>query len=75
MIELTELPAGQPDATLARATRRRNGFTQKEVAEAAGLDRGTVSRIENGCLRPTEGHRRRLAAALGLDPSELLERP
>lgn len=66
----------EPDQrqTLARAARRSRDLRQRDVAEAAGLDRSTVSRVENAVKAPTEGQRAKLAAALGLDPSRLLER-
>lgn len=66
----------EPDKrqTMARAVRRARDLRQSEVAAAAGLDRSVVSRVETGVLRPSVSQRAKLAAALGLEPGQLLER-
>lgn len=45
-----------------RALRERIGWTQEQLAEFLGLDRSTVSRIENG--QPVSGPVRRLLDSL-----------
>jgi transcriptional regulator with XRE-family HTH domain len=55
-----------------KAARVRKLLTQEELADAAGLGRSTLARIETGApaaLRTV----RRLAAALDIDPEVLLE--
>ena len=51
--------------------RETRALTQQELAEKAGVTRGTVTRIEAGYdgYPPTI---RKLAAALGVEPSELM---
>src|ERR1700756_4902787 len=48
--------------------RRELGWTQKELAERAGVGQAVISRIERGRLSPTLDTYARLAAALGLSP-------
>ena len=55
-----------------KAARVRKLLTQEELAEAAGLGRSTLARIETGApagLRTV----RRLADALGVDPEVLFD--
>jgi len=65
----------KPWPTNARFVRVANGWTIDAVALAAGLDASYLSRIERGLEQPSRPARRRLAAALGLDEGELLEKP
>lgn len=46
-------------------------MTQRELAEKSGLGVATIARIEKSKHRPTFRTIKRLAAALGVDPSEL----
>lgn len=56
-----------------RALRLEQRLNQKEVAAAAGIDVTYLSKVENGRLEPpAEGTIRRLAAALSVEPTELL---
>lgn len=50
-------------------------MTQKELAERAGIDAATLSRIVNGRTVVYRGWAARIAAALGWsgDPAELFE--
>jgi len=43
------------------------GLSQREVAAAAGFDRGYLSRIENSLVQPRAGTYARIAAVLGAD--------
>jgi len=57
---------------LLKAERLRQGLTQMELAHRAGLTQGDLCRIERGWSRPYPGQARRLAAALGCAPNDLL---
>lgn len=48
-------------------------MNQQELADAAGVTKSTVSRLENGYHRPHWDTVRQLAQALDIDPNELLE--
>lgn len=49
-------------------------FTQRELAAKAHVGVSTIVRIEKGRQTPTFQTIKRLAAALGVDPSELAQR-
>ena len=50
------------------------GLTQEQLAAAAGIDRGELSRIERG-MRPLRSSRlASIARVLGCTPDELLSR-
>jgi transcriptional regulator with XRE-family HTH domain len=55
-----------------RSLRHAKGLTQAELAEAAGLGRPFLSRIENGHFSVTLETLGALAQALGTGPSTLL---
>lgn len=60
-----------PTLAHLRRVREREAWTQGELAERAGVSRGTVARAEAGF--PTEvTTARKLAAALGVRPSDLM---
>jgi transcriptional regulator with XRE-family HTH domain len=52
--------------------RRLRAFSQQELADAAGLGRNTISRIERGETGAHGRTLRRLAQALGVDVAELV---
>ena len=52
--------------------RRLRAFSQQELADAAGLGRNTISRIERGATGAHGRTLRRLAQALGVDVAELV---
>lgn len=54
-----------------RAERLKQGLTQPQLAERAGLSRFTVSRIETGVRKPMRATVTVLALALGVTPAEL----
>jgi transcriptional regulator with XRE-family HTH domain len=58
----------------ARERRRELGLTQEELANEHGLHQRWISNVECGRHNLTLESLRRLAAALGLRPSELLAR-
>jgi transcriptional regulator with XRE-family HTH domain len=49
-------------------------LTQRELAEKSGVGVATIARIEKGKRRPTFRTIKRLAAVLGVEPSELAKR-
>jgi transcriptional regulator with XRE-family HTH domain len=52
--------------------RDRRALTQGELADRAGLTVAALSRIERNNAEPRPTTRRKLAEALGVDPSELI---
>lgn len=62
--EATNFPA------MIRATRKRRGWTQEELAEAAGVGRSTIIRWEKGETRPEPQQLRAVANVLGIPLEE-----
>jgi transcriptional regulator with XRE-family HTH domain len=56
-----------------RALRHSLGVSQAELAKVAGLSRGYLSRVEVGMQSPTLEVIEQLAAALKVNPVDLLE--
>lgn len=56
-----------------RAAREMSGLTQSDLAEICGLDRKTINRIERGVGSPSLEAADRVATALGLRLSALLD--
>jgi transcriptional regulator with XRE-family HTH domain len=56
-----------------KQTRVQALLTQQELADRAGLQFATVSRIENDHVDPHFSSIKKLAKALGIDPSELVK--
>lgn len=64
----------QPELGQAiRAARKATGKTQRQVATAADMDLTWYARLERGTGNPAWGSLRRIAAALDVRPSELVE--
>jgi transcriptional regulator with XRE-family HTH domain len=57
-----------------RRLRTAKGLSQEELALEAGMKRSYVSDLERGTRNPTVKALGRLAAALDVDPAELLHR-
>ncbi|MFQ5875159.1 MAG: helix-turn-helix domain-containing protein [Dehalococcoidia bacterium] len=57
-----------------RAIRESQFLTQRELAAKAGLGIATIVRVEKGQQAPTFRTIKRLAAALGVEPAELVQR-
>ncbi len=53
--------------------RMRRAMTQDELAEAAGIGKNTVNRIERNHTEPRPPTLRKLAQALDVDPAELID--
>jgi transcriptional regulator with XRE-family HTH domain len=49
-------------------------LTQRELGAKAGVQYSTISRLEHGTNRPNFQTIKKLAAALGVEPGELVER-
>lgn len=64
-----------PPATNLALVRRTRGITLDALAVAVGSTADQVSRIEHRYRRPSSALRQRLAAALEIDPADLLESP
>jgi len=54
-----------------RAIRERKALTQDELADMAGVSRQTIVKIEGG-LEPRPPTVRKIASALGVEPSDLM---
>lgn len=59
-------------ATRLRELREKRFLTQQELAGRARVAKVTIARIESGATVPTFSTIKRLAEALGVDPSELV---
>ncbi len=55
-----------------RAVRERKALSQRELAALAGMTHTQISRIETGLSEPYPSTIRKLAKALGLEPSDLM---
>ncbi len=58
-----------------REARERAVLEQTELAQLAGIARVTLWEIEHGRRRPRPPTIRKIAAALGVNPSDLLDSP
>lgn len=56
-----------------KASRKKQGLTQADLAKIIGMARPNISRIESGRFNPSMLTIQRLARALGTHPSTLLE--
>lgn len=54
-----------------RALREAKGISQRELAEALGVDQSAVSNWERGKAEPTAFNIRRIADLLGVEPGDL----
>ena len=57
-----------------REVREHSFMTQRELAAKSGVGLSTIVRIEKGRQTPTFQTIKRLASALAMDPSELVQR-
>lgn len=55
-----------------RALRQNYGYTQRDLADIAGLSQSTLSRWEHEQRSPSLAHVSQLCTALGLTPNDLL---
>ncbi|WP_406628298.1 helix-turn-helix domain-containing protein [Patulibacter brassicae] len=69
-IDLADLAAF---AANVRAAREASGFTQEDVADRSGIHPTEVSRIERGLRDPRISTVLRLAKALDVPPSSLID--
>ena len=61
---------GKEPGSLAKL-RAAAGLSQEQLAELSGVGYGAISTYERGVHTPSPPNRRKLAAALGVSPSEL----
>ena len=85
MNDIKDLKARSPVAVLAarlgwvgsaaklKRPRKRSGLTQEQLADAAGISRTYLSRLETAMHDPTVGVVERLAKALKVKPTDLLK--
>jgi transcriptional regulator with XRE-family HTH domain len=66
------LPAAQAFGARVRARRTELGWSQRVLAETAGLDWSYVAQVERGERNIALLNTLRLALALGMDPAELV---
>src|ERR1700719_80901 len=66
------VPPGKSFGGVCRGIRTGNGLSQKEVAEAGGLDQSRVSEIERGRYLPGLDMAMRLAKGLGVTLTEIV---
>ncbi len=62
-------------AARVRALRKERGWTLEQAAQAAGMARSTLSKIENGQMSPTFEALKKLAEGLGLTMPQLFTPP
>lgn len=55
-----------------RELRERRFMTQDQLSQESGVRAATISEIENGLRSPRFGTIKKLAAALGVEPDELI---
>jgi DNA-binding XRE family transcriptional regulator len=60
-------------AKLIRARRIEIGVTQRAVANAAGVNRKTINRIENGHFSPSLDTFFRICTALDVEPKSIID--
>ena len=63
----------QVDTQKLRRLRRRAALSQQELAERAGITQETISRLERGHHAARGRTLRKLAAALNVEPKELMK--
>lgn len=56
-----------------KLVRERKALTQQQLAEKAGVNRVTITRLEHGNDQPFPTTVRKLADALGVEPEDLME--
>jgi transcriptional regulator with XRE-family HTH domain len=56
-----------------RFLRERKALSQRDLARTAGVTQATLSRIESGGADARPSTARKLAVALGVPPSELMD--
>src|SRR4051794_41981276 len=66
---------GMAKLTRLKDVRQRKGLTQQQLAEKAGVNGVTIARIEGAKDEPFPTTVRKVAAALGVEPEELLAPP
>jgi transcriptional regulator with XRE-family HTH domain len=69
-------PVNRPRQIIAlRQWRTKAALSQADLAKISGVERATIARIEGGSQTPRPSTLRKLAAALGIEPSQLFTDP
>ncbi len=68
-------PAAEDLGRRVRALRLRRFLTQEQLADASGIGRATIARLEAGRSTPHLGTVKALASALHVEPEELVRDP
>lgn len=74
-MESVSVKAYPADSHPLRIARKMRGWTEEELARAAGIAQSTVARIERGDRMPSTDTLAKLAGALGLSELSDLLRP
>ena len=56
-----------------RKIREEKGMSQADICRITEMDRGYISRVENGSKNPTISNLEKIAKAFGVKPDELLK--
>ena len=72
MATTVEVVATEAPQKSLRSLRREAVLTQQELADRMGVQQRMVSKWENGETMPRPANIRKLAAALGVEPREVL---
>lgn len=56
-----------------RRIREIKAMSQGDICRITGMDRGYISRVENGSKNPTISNLEKISKALGVKPDELLK--
>ena len=59
--------------SLIKAWREHLGFTQKELAEKAGIKQPALARLEKAGSKPRQSTLKKIADALGISPEQLVD--
>jgi transcriptional regulator with XRE-family HTH domain len=62
-----------PYVRKVRPIRERKALSQQELADLAGVSKNTIHRLERGVSQAQPRTLRKLAAALKLDPADLID--
>jgi len=63
------------DGVTVKTTRERQALSLRELAARSGVGASAISEIERGLRQPHPSTIRKLAAALGVEPRDLLKPP
>jgi transcriptional regulator with XRE-family HTH domain len=56
---------------MLKTIRRRKALSQRDLAELAGVSPTTINRIEQKLIEPNHVTKRKISAALGVEPADI----